>query len=259
MEFTFVGNTYVRNALTEYFEPSGVRSCILYGPKGVGKFTFLRELVRIQGNRCFVLENGITIQMIREIKHLASLNQREKIVCILDHVDTLNENAQSAFLKTLEEAPHIVFCVITSNLDALLPTIQSRIPAFYFSPCSKEELKTFVDTLGLREEDEKNLITKYGVGRPGAVKGLLESIQKLKELDRSLSFLSEPNMYRRLGRFHEFSMSFFEENPERFIDACILSTPLKDVQRVKDLLELKRLLDSNVNPIFQFEHYIATH
>ena len=66
-------------------------------------------------------------------------------------------------------------------------------------------------------------------------------------------------MYRRLGRFHEFSMSFFEENPERFIDACILSTPLKDVQRVKDLLELKRLLDSNVHPIFQFEHYIATH
>jgi|GEM_PF-5526856 len=259
MDTGFLGNEYARSALSEYFRLSGVRSCLLYGPTGIGKFTFLREQVRMWGNRCFILGDGINIQMMREIKLLASLNQQEKIVCILDHVDTLNEDAQSAFLKTLEEAPHMVFCVVTSNLDALLPTIQSRIPAFYFSPCSAENIKIFVDTLGSYNEEETKLIIKYSAGRPGVAKMLSEDIQKVQELDHCLSCLSEPNIYKRLGLFHELGVPLFEGNPKRFIDACILDIFQKDAQRTKDLLELKQLLDSNINPIFQFEHYLATH
>ncbi|MBI5420874.1 MAG: AAA family ATPase [Parcubacteria group bacterium] len=259
MNSLFIGNTYARNAITEYFKPSGVRSCVLYGLKGLGKFTFLRELVRVHGNQCIVLDTSLTIQMMREIKHFASLSQRGQVVCILDNVDTMNEEAQSAFLKTLEEAPHMVFCIITSNLDALLPTIQSRIPAFYFSPCTSGEMKAFIDGLGSHAEEERTLIIKYSAGRPGIANGLVANIKKLWELDRSISFLSDPNIYKRLHFFHEYGIPLFGENPEQFIDACIFSFAQNDTQRIKDVLELKRILDSNVNPIFQFEHYLATH
>lgn len=46
---------------------------------------------------------------------------------IIQDCDTMNENAQNAFLKTLEEPPdHCLFILTTGRPSALLPTIRSR-------------------------------------------------------------------------------------------------------------------------------------
>ncbi|MCL2627688.1 MAG: hypothetical protein FWD44_03180 [Oscillospiraceae bacterium] len=71
----------------------------------------------------------ILIDQIREIKKDVYIkpNEAEKKVYIISDADTMNQNAQNAFLQMLEEPPaHAVFILKTQNPAALLPTVRSR-------------------------------------------------------------------------------------------------------------------------------------
>jgi len=71
----------------------------------------------------------ILIDQIREIKKDVYIkpNEAEQKVYIIHYADTMNQNAQNAFLQMLEEPPaHAVFILSTSNPASLLPTVRSR-------------------------------------------------------------------------------------------------------------------------------------
>ena len=62
-------------------------------------------------------------------------------VVILDDVETMQETAQEAFLKTLEEPPsYAVIVLVTNDLDRLLPTIQSRCRIVRFGATSTPDI-----------------------------------------------------------------------------------------------------------------------
>ncbi len=65
---------------------------------------------------------------------------------VIDQAHLMNETAQSALLKTLEEPPgRTHFILITSTPNGLLETIRSRAQKFYFSP--KVEAKVLDEDL----------------------------------------------------------------------------------------------------------------
>ena len=71
----------------------------------------------------------IVVDQIRELKKDVIIipNESEKRVYIVNSADTMNRNAQNAFLQILEEPPaHVVFILRTDNPAALLPTVRSR-------------------------------------------------------------------------------------------------------------------------------------
>ena len=71
----------------------------------------------------------IIIEQIRELKRDVIIvpNESEKKAYIINDADTMNVNAQNAFLKILEEPPtHAVFILRTATPDELLPTVRSR-------------------------------------------------------------------------------------------------------------------------------------
>lgn len=56
-------------------------------------------------------------------------------VAIIDDAEMLNETGANALLKTLEEPPpHSVIVLISSSMDAVLPTIRSRCQVLRFNP-----------------------------------------------------------------------------------------------------------------------------
>ncbi len=72
---------------------------------------------------------ALTISTVRRISADASLRPSEAAwrVVIVDDVETMQETAQEAFLKTLEEPPaYVVIVLLTNDADLLLPTILSR-------------------------------------------------------------------------------------------------------------------------------------
>ncbi|MDP2949183.1 MAG: DNA polymerase III subunit delta' [Chloroflexota bacterium] len=79
----------------------------------------------------------ISIEQIREIERAVSLRPFEGRcrVIIIDPADALNEEAQNAFLKTLEEPPpNVVFVLVTTRPQALRATIHSRCQRVELAP-----------------------------------------------------------------------------------------------------------------------------
>lgn len=72
---------------------------------------------------------SLTISTVRRISADVSLRPSEASwrIVIINDVETMQETAQEAFLKTLEEPPsYVVIVLLTTDADLLLPTILSR-------------------------------------------------------------------------------------------------------------------------------------
>ncbi len=91
--------------------------------------------------------NTIKISSIREIRKFISMSFDEipfRFVIILD-AHMMNDQAQNALLKSLEEPPEgIVFILITSEKNKLLPTIISRCREVDFQPLSKNAVENIL-------------------------------------------------------------------------------------------------------------------
>jgi len=71
----------------------------------------------------------ILVDQIRRLKKdvIVVPNEADRKVYIVNDADTMNTNAQNAFLQILEEPPKfVVFILRTDNPAALLPTVRSR-------------------------------------------------------------------------------------------------------------------------------------
>ncbi|MBI3122879.1 MAG: hypothetical protein HYZ10_00610 [Ignavibacteriales bacterium] len=88
--------------------------------------------------------NTIKISSIRDIKKFISLTSYSsgfRFVIILDS-EFMNDQAQNALLKSLEEPPlGIIFILLTSQKEKLLPTIVSRCREIIFEPLSKDAVR----------------------------------------------------------------------------------------------------------------------
>lgn len=93
-------------------------------------------------------DNGaIKVDMIRELSKEIYLlpTISKKKVFIIDDADTMNEQAQNALLKVLEEPPeYATIILIASNKDKLLNTIKSRVVEFKFDNLKKEEMELII-------------------------------------------------------------------------------------------------------------------
>lgn len=74
----------------------------------------------------------ITVEQVREFSALASHRETQDNYYIIAPAEAMNEAAENAFLKTLEEPkPHCHFLLLTERPSALLPTILSRAQIYY--------------------------------------------------------------------------------------------------------------------------------
>ena len=161
-----------------------VHAQLFQGPDGVGKRTAAelcaramncRDAINPPCNKCpsclqFLSgnspnlirvkpeKNQIKVDPIRDVISKVSLKPNEgRLAVIIEDADKMNENAQNALLKTLEEAPeYAVFFLIAEKAGVLLPTIRSRCQMFRFAPLSNEEVKSGLMHLGISEIEAEN-------------------------------------------------------------------------------------------------------
>lgn len=138
-----------------------------------------------------------TVNLIREIKEsiYISPNELEKRVYIIEDAETMNHNAQNAFLKILEEPPeYVVFLLLCSNTENLLETVKSRAPILYTEHIPTNLIKDYLlnNSSKARELSENNpekleSITVAANGSIGAALSLCEESDKHTAL-RNLVF-----------------------------------------------------------------------
>jgi DNA polymerase-3 subunit delta' len=116
------------------------------------------------------VHKDISIQQIRDIERAVSLRPFEGRcrVIIIDPADAMNEAAQNAFLKTLEEPPpDVVFVLITSRPQALRPTIRSRCQRLNLSPLPLPQLEEALRQRWSLAPRQAQLLARLSQGRPG--------------------------------------------------------------------------------------------
>lgn len=190
MSFPLVGNLRIRDAVMAAVAEKRIPHAILLeGDKGTGRHTLMRFLSRAavcdgenspcgECRGCHLAEIGthpditviapedgkknITVAQIRAVRTEAYVKPHMAVrrVFVIDKADTMNEQAQNALLKVLEEPPaDIIFILIAESAAALLDTIISRCTVLSLVPPETDEAVGYlINNTDYSEEQIKEAI-----------------------------------------------------------------------------------------------------
>ena len=123
-------------------------------------------------------KNFITIDAVRHMSHVVQQTSREDgwKVIIVDSVDEMNEKAQNALLKNLEEpSSKTVFFLINHTASTLSPTVRSRCQEVKLHPLSSLDMENFVNDQNLTfQERDKNTLLQIAEGRLGIFQTMVQ-------------------------------------------------------------------------------------
>ena len=201
----FVGNTAIKGRIAALLEAGRLpHAIILEGQRGIGRLTLAvaiaQALVCENGNACGKCLNCkqalrltnpdilvykpdktvFSVDQVRKINSDAMIkpNQACRKVMILCNCEQMNDEAQNAFLKTLEEPPgRVQFILITTSSKLLLDTIRSRCAVFTLMPPDFDDGLRYLGSKGYQGESaEQALISAEGnIGRALELLGSEES------------------------------------------------------------------------------------
>lgn len=139
-------------------------------------------------------------------------------VAIVESAQRMNEDAQAALLKTLEEPPDGVTLILCADAEEpLLPTIRSRCARLRLGPVSARDIEAILGAHGVAEAPRAARLARASGGRPGlalAWAGDPDAMRMRGELARALLDLTDLGPADRLagvrsatGRAARLSMS----------------------------------------------------
>lgn len=135
--------------------------------------------------------NNIKISSIREIRKFISLDYGDipYRFILINNAHEMNDEAQNALLKNLEEPPEgIIFILTTSDVDKLLPTILSRCQRIDFNPLGIEDVYKILTEYSRLENEQAKLLSVFADGSvSNALRIPAEDFEKL--IDTSINIL----------------------------------------------------------------------
>lgn len=124
-------------------------------------------------------------------------------VALIERADRLNDDAQSALLKTLEEPPAGVTIVLCADReDQLLPTVRSRCILVRLGPVSVRDIEEILADAGVAEAPTAARLARLSGGRPGIARTWAlapDAVTARGEIARSLLDLAGEPAARRLS------------------------------------------------------------
>lgn len=124
-------------------------------------------------------------------------------IAIVTSADRMNEDAQAALLKTLEEPPAGVLIILCADADEpLLPTIRSRCATVRLGPLASRDIETILGERQLADPPLAARLARISAGRPGLAVAWASNPDALRargELSRVLIDLTDARPADRLG------------------------------------------------------------
>ena len=207
---SMVGQEHVVAALKHALDENRLHHAYLFtGTRGVGKTTLSRILAKCLNcvgedgkggvtshpcgkcEACRAIDEGRFVDYIeidaasnRSVEEMTQLLERAMYapsnarykVYMIDEVHMLTTHAFNAMLKTLEEPPEYgVIILMTSSLEALLPTIQSRCVLLNMRPVRDELVQKYLMEQLQVPDYRAKLCTAFARGNIGQAKLLASS------------------------------------------------------------------------------------
>lgn len=141
----------------------------------------------------------IRVEEVRELTRFLAMTPAEGgwRVVVIEELEAMNEQAQNALLKTLEEPPPRAVLVLTASApDRLLPTIRSRVRRLDLFPLEAGVMdgvlsRRLPDLTG----DDRAALARLAGGSPGRALGLAEGegLAMAREVEGFLARLPRPD------------------------------------------------------------------
>ena len=229
-----VGNAPLKRQLELQTARRGLsHAYILSGPEGVGKHTLAgilaaalvcsgggdlpcgqcagcrkaREDIHPDIQRFGGDGKDINVAQVRALRSDAYIrpNEAPRKVYILENAQSMNDSAQNAMLKLLEEGPpYAAFLLLTDNAAALLATVRSRCEELALSPLTPAEAEEWLaGRFPDRAPEERRQAARRCEGLLGRAVSLLEG--QAEGEDKALSAALE--LVRRLAARDELALA----------------------------------------------------
>lgn len=116
-------------------------------------------------------KSSISVDDIREQLNndilIKPYNSNHKVY-IISNANKMTEQAQNALLKTIEEPPaYAVILLLTDNVHALLPTIQSRCVVLNTRPLNREDITNYLMKHLSMEKEQAQIAAGFCQGNMG--------------------------------------------------------------------------------------------
>ncbi len=166
---------------------------------------------------------SITVETVRQLCATTALRPMEsEWRCILlDDAELLQEVAQEALLKTLEEPPpFVVLMLLTNDAELLLPTIRSRCQAVDLRPTARTTIADALGAAGFGAARADELAALAGGCLGWALRAASDGSllhQRREAVDRALAWIGG-TAYDRLVDAVRLGDSFTKRRPEVFAD-----------------------------------------
>ena len=154
-------------------------------------------------------------------------------VYIIDDAEKMNEAAQNALLKTIEEPPaYVVIILLAANRSTLLPTILSRCICLEMKPVPFDEITAFITEQTGAESQKARLCASFAQGVPGKALMLAQSEDFISLRDAAVGLVKRIDeidpveMGREIRRINTFHME-----PNDYLD--LLMVWYRDLLRFK--------------------------
>lgn len=176
----------------------------------------------------------LTIDTVRLLVSTASLRPMEGRwrVMMLDDAELMQETAQEALLKTLEEPPSFtVMLVLTDDIQTLLPTIQSRCEVLELRPVALNAIRDGLARDGVEIGEAADLAALAG-GSPGwAIRASRQpELRRAREsaVERALAWIGA-TPYQRIVTAFKLGDGFSKRREVVFADLDALTGVWRDV------------------------------
>jgi DNA polymerase III subunit delta' len=160
---------------------------------GCGTCPVCRKVMAGQHPDLHIIEpdgTAIKIAQIRELQQELVLRPYEapRKACIIESAERFNQSSGNALLKTLEEPPgNALMILLTTNAEAMLPTIRSRCQRLRFASLGEETISRFLVSEGATLETARLAAAQAG-----------GSLSRAQELAATDSFASQQELTGQL-------------------------------------------------------------
>lgn len=274
---SIIGNLEQRENLKKIIQTRTIGHAYMFvGIEGIGKNMIAREFAKAilcenptetycdQCECCNIFDNSPDFVSITDVDGVIKVGdirvlsedivlkpvKSNRRVFLIDNADRMNESAQNALLKILEEPPaYATIILVVSNREKILRTIQSRCNEIHFSPLTLEEMKSYCK---LKNESEELL--QYARGSIGKLKKIKNSnyIQSVIELEKALNYQDLLEMNRALSKIKE--KKEMKENIQDILELLMIKLNaelsqnyIKKIAQIEIIEECCKKLKRNAN------------
>lgn len=187
-------------------------------------------------------KTAIAVDQVREVERAIALNPFEgrTRVVIVDPADLLTDEAQNAFLKTLEEPPpHVVLVLIATREERLLPTVHSRCRRVEFQLVPAAQIQAALVEEGAAA-DHASLLARLARGRPGWALEMVRDPQAIErrrevlEIGRSLASMP---LQKRMSLADKLAIDYRADRVQMYARLAEWAGWWRDVMLVQSLAE----------------------